>query len=142
MFWLAIKVVINATPNEPPSCLIIPVKAAPCPICWPFRVDRERVVIGMNSIPNPNPRNISIQKNASLPVSGVKTLYPQKLYRKKISMPSATRYCCFTPLCNICPIIGIINAVVNAAGTISRPACSAVQPNVLCVYSGIMNVEP
>ena len=35
-----------------------------------------------------------------------------------------------------------MNAVVNAAGTISIPACVAVQPSVACVYNGIINVEP
>src|SRR5437762_5519991 len=38
-------------------------------------------------------------------------------------------------------MIDIMNAVVNAAGTNSNPACVAVQPSMDCVYNGIMNVE-
>ena len=39
-------------------------------------------------------------------------------------------------------MIGIINAVVNAAGTKSNPACVAVQPRIDCVYNGIIKVDP
>ena len=38
--------------------------------------------------------------------------------------------------------MGIMNAVVNAAGTKSNPACVAVHPRIDCVYKGMMNVEP
>ena len=38
--------------------------------------------------------------------------------------------------------MGIIKAVVNAAGTISIPACCAVHPKIDWVYSGIIKVEP
>ena len=60
-----------ATPNEPPSCRIIPVKAAPSPICLPFNVLSDRVVMGMKSKPMAMPRNISGQKKAAFGVSGV-----------------------------------------------------------------------
>src|SRR5437868_852644 len=46
------------------------------------------------------------------------------------------------PRCNILAIIGIMTAVVNAAGTSNMPASWAVQPNIVWVYNGMMNVEP
>src|SRR4029078_12848312 len=39
-------------------------------------------------------------------------------------------------------MIGIINAVVSAAGTKSKPACVAVHPRRDWVYKGIINVDP
>ena len=57
-------------------------------------------------------------------------------------MPPPTSSAGRTPRCSICPIMGIIKAVVRAAGIISMPACSAVQPSALCRYSGTIKVLP
>ena len=54
----------------------------------------------------------------------------------------ATNNWCLTPLLKSLPIIGIIKAVVSAAGIISMPDCMAVHPKILCVYKGIIKVEP
>ena len=93
-------------------------------------------------MPIPIPRRISIQKKLSALVSGVRILYPQNVKPKNTNIPPATRYCCGIPFCKSWPIMGIIKAVVNAAGIINAPDCWAVHPSVDCVYKGIINVEP
>jgi hypothetical protein len=92
------NVLMIATPKEPPSCRIIPVKAAPSPICLPFNVLSDRVVIGMKSIPIATPRKISGQKKADLGVSVSGHYDPKNRKKKNINKPNETRYCCFTPL--------------------------------------------
>ena len=75
---------IIAIPNEPPNCRIIPVKAAPSPICFPFNVESESVVIGTKSNPKPTPLKIKGQNICSTPVSGVMRLRIIKVKKKKI----------------------------------------------------------
>ena len=119
-----------AIPKDPPSCRIMPVKAAPSPISLPFKVESDKVVIGTNNNPNPIPLTTSGQNMFSAPVSGVINKYIHKLYKKKPPKPAAASIFCGTPRSKSLPIKGIIKPVVIELGISKSPASVAVQPNM------------